>query len=229
MTESPSRVRWAALGAPALATIAALSGCVRSVDGVAAWTGGSPESRHPTTSHGAPAPGIETTLPDHIPPNAFLCFPGPAGVGIGTVAQVPDPAAPRITITIPDGWSSEPGQRDLALSLNGPEGMSGTVTIAATNLDPARAFSDYAATLAHSKSDFQVATVGAKFCGYSSQKLAGTFAGPSGSVEFADRLTHIWTNTAQYLVAVDMEGPEGTPGLGAAKAALMQEFAVVIP
>jgi hypothetical protein len=74
-----------------------------------------------------------------------------------------------------------------------------------------------------------VATVGATFCGYSSQKLVGTFGGPSGTVEFADRLTHIWTNTAQYLVAVDMEGPVDAPGFGAAKAALMQEFAVVIP
>jgi hypothetical protein len=226
VTESPPRLRWAAAG---LLTVAVLSGCARNIDGVAAWTGGSAESRHPTTSHGTPAPGIETTLPDHIPPNAFLCFPGPAGVGIGTVAQVQDAAAPRITITIPDGWTSEPGQRDLALSLSGPDGMSGTVTIAATKLDPARAFSDYAATLAHSKPDFDVATVGAKFCGYSSQKLAGTFSGPSGPVEFADRLTHIWTNTAQYLVAVDMEGPVDAPGFGAAKTALMQEFAVVIP
>jgi hypothetical protein len=226
VTERPPRLRWAAAG---LLTVAVLSGCARNIDGVAAWTGGSAESRHPTTSHGTPAPGIETTLPDHIPPNAFLCFPGPAGVGIGTVAQVQDAAAPRVTITIPDGWTSEPGQRDLALSLSGPDGMSGTVTIAATKLDPARAFSDYAATLAHSKPDFDVATVGAKFCGYSSQKLAGTFSGPSGPVEFADRLTHIWTNTAQYLVAVDMEGPVDAPGFGAAKTALMQEFAVVIP
>jgi hypothetical protein len=168
-------------------------------------------------------------LPDHIPPNAFLCFPGPAEGGIGTVAQVQDAAAPRLTITLPDGWTSEPGRRDLALSLSGPEGMSGTVTIATTKLDPTEAFSEYAATLAQAKSDFQVDVVGAKFCGYSSQKLVGTFGGPSGTVEFADRLTHIWTNTDQYLVAVDMEGPEDVPGFGAAKTALMQDFAVVIP
>jgi hypothetical protein len=226
VTEKSSRLRWAAVG---LLTVGVLSGCARNIDGVAAWTGGSAESRHATTSHGTPPPGIETTLPDHIPPNAFVCFPGPAEGGVGTVAQVHDSAAPRITITIPDGWTGEPGERDLALSLSGPDGMSGTVTIAATNLDPARAFSDYAATLAHSKSDFQVDTVGVKFCGYSSQKLVGTFGGPSGTVEFSDRLTHIWTNTAQYLVAIDMEGPVDTPGFGAAKTALMQDFAVVIP
>jgi hypothetical protein len=221
------------LGAAGLLAIAALSGCVRNIDGVAAWAGGSgastAPSRPPTKNNGAPAPGIETTLPDHIPPNAFLCFPGPAEGGIGTVAQVQDAAAPRITITLPDGWTSEPGQRDLALSLSGPDAMSGTVTIVTTKLGPAEAFSEYAATLAQAKSDFQVDVVGAKFCGYSSQKLVGTFGGPSGTVEFADRLTHIWTNTDQYLVAVDMEGPEDAPGFGAAKSALMQDFAVVIP
>jgi hypothetical protein len=232
VTEGPSTL-WAALGAAGLLAIAALSGCAKSIDGVAAWTGGSAastaQSRPPTKNNGAPAPGIETTLPDHIPPNAFLCFPGPAEGGIGTVAQVQDAAAPRLTITLPDGWTSEPGRRDLALSLSGPEGMSGTVTIATTKLDPTEAFSEYAATLAQAKSDFQVDVVGAKFCGYSSQKLVGTFGGPSGTVEFADRLTHIWTNTDQYLVAVDMEGPEDVPGFGAVKTALMQDFAVVIP
>ena len=130
---------------------------------------------------------------------------------------------------MPYGWTSEPGHEDVALSLTGPDGLSGLVTIAATKLDPARAFSDYAATQAHSKPDFHVETLGAKFCGYSSQKLVGTFRGPPGTVEFADRLTHIWTNTDRYLVAIHLEGPENTPGFSAAKAALMQDFAVVIP
>ena len=185
----------------ALAAIAVLSGCDRTIDGVAAWTGGSAASatgsHHPTT--GTPAPGIETTLPEHIPPNAFVCFPGPAGIGIGTVAQVSDPAAPRITLTVPEAWTSEPGQGDVALSLSGPDGMTGEVTITVTARDPASAFADYVATLARSKPDFQVDTVGVKFCGYSSQKLTGTFLGPQGSLEFADRITHIWTNTDKYL------------------------------
>jgi hypothetical protein len=232
VTDRPSTVG-APLSAVALLTIAALSGCVRSIDGVAAWTGGSgahtAESRPPSKNNSAPAPGIETTLPDRIPPNAFLCFPAPAEGGIGTVAQVHDAAAPRITITVPDGWTSEPGEGDQALLLSGPDGMSGTVTIAATTLDPAGAFSDYAANLAQSKSELQVDTGGAKFCGYSSQKLVGTFAGPSGTVEFADRLTHIWTNTAQYLVVVGIEGPADAPAFATAKTAVMQDFAVVIP
>ena len=96
-------------------------------------------------------------------------------------------------------------------------------------LDPASAFAYYVATLARSKVDFQVDTVGVKFCGYSSQKLTGTFLGPQGTCEFADRITHIWTNTSQYLVAIHLEGPQDAAGFGAAKAAVMQDFAVVIP
>jgi hypothetical protein len=174
-------------------------------------------------------PGIETTLPDHIPPNAFVCFPQPTGIGVGTVAQVADPAAPRITVALPDGWTADPGQGDLALTLNGPDGMTGTVTIDPTTLDPAAAFADYTAKLRHSKPDVRVDTEGAKFCGYSSQKLIGAFLGPSGAVDFADRLTHIWTNTDKYLVVIHLEGPADAPGFDMAKTALMQDFAVVIP
>jgi hypothetical protein len=74
-----------------------------------------------------------------------------------------------------------------------------------------------------------VDTVGAKFCGYSSQKLTGTFLGPPGKLDFADRITHIWTNTHKFLVTTHLEGPAGAPEFDAAKTALMQDFAVVIP
>ncbi|UMB68671.1 hypothetical protein [Mycobacterium paraterrae] len=229
MTNLLPRVLLPALAAAAILAVA-LTGCARTVDGVGAWTGGSAaQARQPRTGNFPPAPGIETTVPDHIPPNAFLCFPGPASGGIGTVAQVVAAAAPRITITLPDRWTSEQGHEDLALSLTGPDSMTGTVTIAATKLGPAAAFTAYTDNLAHSKPDLQVDIVGAKFCGYSSQKLTGTFGGSSGSVVFADRITHIWTNTGNYLVVVHMEGPEDAAGFASAKAALMQDFAVVIP
>ena len=230
MTELLSKLFWAGLGTATMVAMTVLPGCARTIDGVVAWTGGSAASamsHQPTTT--PPAPGIETTLPDHIPPNAFACFPGPPGTGIGTVAQVSDSAAPRITVSVPEGWTSAPGQRDVALALDGPDGLTGTVTIAPTKQGPAAAFADYAAALAHSQPDLQVDTVGAQFCGYSSQKLTGTFLGPSGTVEFADRITHIWSNTSNYLVTLHLEGPEDTQGFGAAKTALMQDFAVVIP
>ena len=224
-------------GAACLVAVALLSGCVRATEGsavragapAASTTANSATPLQPTTSRGTPVPGIEETLPDHIPPNAFICFPQPTGIGVGTVAQVSDPAAPRLTLGVPDGWTSEPGQGDVALTLNGPDGMTGTVNIAETKLDPVAAFADYAASLQRSKPDLKVDTVGANFCGYSSQKLSGTFRGAPGTLDFADRITHIWTNANRYLVTAHLEGPAGAPGFDAAKAALMQDFAVVIP
>jgi hypothetical protein len=239
VTDFSSRFVWAVPAASVVA-IGVLAGCDRTIDGTAAWTGGtggtvatpttgSSAVPQPTTG-AAPVPGVEETVPDQIPPNAFVCFPEPGGIGIGTVAQVADPTAPRITVMVPDGWTSEPGQGDTALTLTGPDGMSGSVTIAATLLDPAAAFADYAATLARSRPGLQlVDTTGGKFCGYSSQKLIGTFPGPAGTLHFSDRITHIWTNTRKYLVAVHLESPAVTPGYQAAKTALMQDFAVVIP
>jgi hypothetical protein len=230
VTEWPlTRVR-AVLAAACLTAIAALSGCVRTTDGVPTWTGEAAKSTAPpsTTSSSTPVPGIETTLPDRMPPDAFACFPEPTGIGIGTVAQVSDAAAPRITVTRPDGWTSESG-RDVALTLAGPDGLAGTVTITATKLDPAAAFADYAVMLTRSKPDLHVDTVGAPFCGYSSQKLTGTYLGPPGTLDFADRVTHIWTNTDKYLVTIHLEGAADAPGFDAAKTALMQDFAVVIP
>jgi hypothetical protein len=83
--------------------------------------------------------------------------------------------------------------------------------------------------LKRSKPDLKVEIAGAKFCGYSSQKFTGTFLGPPGTLDFADRVTHIWTNTNKYLVTIHSEGPSDAPGFDAAKAALMEDFAVVIP
>ncbi|EUA52565.1 hypothetical protein I552_8673 [Mycobacterium xenopi 3993] len=43
----------------------------------------------------AGVPGVETTLPAHIPPDALECFPPPSVVGRPTTATVADPAAPK--------------------------------------------------------------------------------------------------------------------------------------
>jgi hypothetical protein len=146
-----------------------------------------------------------------------------------TVAGVPDRAAPRLTLSLPDGWTSVAGTGDRALTLTGPDGMSGAVIIAATDLEPGGAFLKYAADMRDSRAGVKFTVAAAQFCGYSSQQLTGTFQAPSGAFDFADRLTHIWTNTKNYLVAIQLQGPAGAAGFDAAKAALMQEFAVVIP
>lgn len=176
----------------------------------------------------AGVPGVETTLPAHIPLDALECFPPPSVVGRPTTARVADPAAPKITISVPDGWTSTAGDGDVALVLAGPDGMTGKVTIAPTILTPAAAFAQYDATV-RAKAGAEVTITPAPFCGYSSQQLAGTYRGPSGAIAFADRIAHIWTNTKSYLVAIHQEGPAGLLGFDAAKIALMADFAVVIP
>lgn len=172
-------------------------------------------------------PGIATTLPDHIPPDALVC--APSTTGHPTLATVSDPAAPRITIALPDGWSSAAGTGDTALTLTAPEGISATVTIAATDLQPDSAFLRYTATMGGTMARLKFSVTGAPFCGYSSQLLTMTVQTPSGPVNYADRITHIWTNTKKYLVAVHLEGPTSAAGFSAAKSTLMQQFTVVIP
>ena len=86
----------------------------------------------------------------------------------------------------------------------------------------------YGADLRSSRPGAQDTVTAAQFCGYSSQLLSGTIGGPAGDA-FADRITHIWTNTKAFLVAIHLEGPAGAPGFGAAKSTVMQQFAIVIP
>lgn len=200
-------------------------------------TGGSGGSAATTTSTASkrpadpaePVPGIETTLREDIPPNAALCVPRPTGGGTLTPAAVADPVAPRITISLPDGWRSAPGTGDTALTMTGLEGMSAMVTIAATDLPPDQAFLRYTTGMGAAMPRLKFSVAGAAFCGYSSQLLTMTGQGPHGSVDFADRITHVWTNTKSFLVNIHLEAPAGARGFSAAKSVLMQQFAVVIP
>lgn len=206
-------------------------GCEKTTAGTA--TGGTASSTASTTSTtrvpdpAEPVPGVETTLPDHIPPNALVCFPPPAS-GSMTKASVADPVAPVLTVPLPDGWSSAPGTGDVALTSAGPDGMLVRVTIAGTDLDPGGAFLRYATGLRTANPGVKVTVTAAQFCGYSSQLLSGTGGGP-GANEFADRITHVWTNSHAYLVVVHLQGPGKAPGFEAAKSTVMQEFAVTIP
>jgi hypothetical protein len=230
--ELPARSKSAALGVTGLVCLwaAVVVGCEKTTGGTAISTSGTASSRSsaaPTLSDPAePVPGVETTLREHIPPNAVVCLPSPTGGGRMTMASVSDPVAPKVTVQLPEGWNSTPGTGDVALTSAGPDGMSVRVTIEPTDLEPGGAFLRYTADLRTRKPDVKVTVAAAQFCGYSSQLLSGT--GP-GAVDFADRITHTWTNTKAYLVVVHLEGPAGAPGFDAAKSTVMQQFAVVIP
>jgi hypothetical protein len=223
----------------ACAVAGLVAGCDRSTGGEAPRTEASTPSTTTssttstavsTTKSGLDAPGVTETQHDTIPPNALVCSPTAAGAGTPTQATVSDPVAPRLTISIPASWTSSPGTGDVALTLAGPDGMSGSVAIATTTLDPAAAFKKYADDVA-AKADFSSINLRpADFCGYSGQQLFGTLSDPPGpATYFADRIAHIWTNTKNYLVAIHLQGPKEDAGFDEAKTALMQDFAVVIP
>jgi hypothetical protein len=90
-------------------------GCEKTTGGTAIRTGGtvsSTSSAEPSPSDPAETiPGVETTLPQHIPPNVVVCFPQPPFSGRLALASVPDPATPRVMFHLPDGWNFRPRQR----------------------------------------------------------------------------------------------------------------------
>ncbi len=217
-----------ALGAAVpLCPSAGLVGCQKSTGGPARGPGATASSatRAPLSDPAEPVPGVEATRPERIPANALVRFPASSGKGSLATATVWDPVAPKLTVALPDGWDSSPGTGEVALTATGPDGMAARVTIRPTDLDPGGAFLRYATELRTATPGVKVNVEAAQFCGYSSQLLSGTGA----AAMFADRVTHIWTNTKAYLVVVHVQGPAGAPGFDAAKSTVTQQFAVVIP
>jgi len=221
-----------------LALVAPLvSACVRTDDGVAvrsdsvATTIGErpPKPTHSTEDAGPAAPGVLTTSRTPVPADTVSCSQ-PVKPAVSAVAQVSDPAAPKITVAVPDGWSVKPSSADVGLRMEGPDGMFATVTIAQTNLGPAEAFTDYADKVMAVSAVSSVSVLPAELCGYSGQKLMGAWSDtPQQSVEFLDRIVHIWTNTDDYLVAIHVQAPAGTDGFDAASTVLIDDFAIGIP
>ena len=221
-----------------LLTLAAslVSACVRTDEGVAirsegtaSTSGERPQPTQPTEDAGPAAPGIVTTSRTPVPADTVSCS-HPVRPAVSAVAQVSDPAAPKITVAVPDGWSTEPGSGDIGLRMQGPDGMFATVTIAQTKLDPAEAFTEYADKVMAVSAVSSVSVLPAELCGYSGQKLMGAWSDtPQQSVEFLDRIAHVWTNSDSYLVAVHVQAPAGTDGFDAASTVLIEDFAVGIP
>jgi hypothetical protein len=173
-------------------------------------------------------PGVVETTRVLITPNATVCSPEQPGQT--AVTAIADPGAPRITIRVPSGWTMKPGIADVAAMLSGPDGMAAQVTIATTPLDPDAAFTRYGDGIMARYPISTLSLLPGDFCGFSGQKLMGTWArDPDESLEYRDRIAHIWTNTQNYLVAVHLEAPSGTPGFDAAASVLTDEFSVVIP
>lgn len=231
---------------PALIATAMLSACTQTSDGRAVAGAGDdatatpamstestrPPDTPPTSESagaqpGPPTMGVAPTLPDTVPPNALVCQPVPAP-GTATTVQIADPAAPRIVISLPTGWNASP--RPTGATLTGPDGMSGDVEITETNLDPAAAFEKYADAIAALAPISSISLLPAENCGYSGQRMMGVLSGARlGSLTFADRVAHIWTNTKNYLVAIHVGTPTRMPGFDAATPVLLADYAITVP
>lgn len=216
-----------------------VAACARSSDGTpvraeastsassVAPTSASPSTRE-TDEPESSQPGVLETTKVPVPPNAVVCRQEQQGQT--AVATVADPAAPQITIRVPAGWTVTPGSGDVGASLSGPDDMVAKVTIAATPLEPAAAFTRYGDDLMAKYPISTLSLLPGDFCGFSGQKLIGTWAqDPDESLEYHDRIAHIWTNTGNYLVAVHVEAPAGAPGFDEAASVLTDKFSIVIP
>lgn len=168
-------------------------------------TGPNPSS--PGTAE--PAPGILPTQRNPLPANTVTCTPE-AKPTVSVAASVADPAAPRVTVGVPDGWSFTAGAGDMAVTMQGPAGMTAAVSIAPTALDPDAAFREYTDGVMERSAMTTVSIQPAQLCGYSGQALTGTWSdGPDDAVEFVDRIVHVWTNDDDFLLVIHVEGPAG--------------------
>jgi hypothetical protein len=220
-----------------LLAVPGVAACARNSAGTAvradpSTSTSAPTSTSPTTKvtdePESSQPGVLETTRVPVPPNAVACRQEEPGQT--AVATVADPAAPQIAIRVPSGWSVTPGSGDVGATLSGPEGMVGTVTIAATPLDATAAFARYGDDVMAKYPISTLSLLPGDFCGFSGQKLMGTWAeDPDKSIEYHDRIAHIWTNTGNYLVAVHVEAPSGAAGFDAAASILTDKFGIVIP
>lgn len=227
---------WRTTGVVLAVLAAALAtGCVRTSPGVPvaepSGTAVPTSVALPTASSqpNEPPPGIMPTLQVPIPAGTVTC-PAEQKPPVSAVAKTDDAASPSVTVGVPDGWSFTKGSGAYGLRMTGPDDMSAFVTIAATTDDPETAFRQYVDAIMNDSAMSSVSILPGEFCEYSGQKLMGARSdSPEDSIEFYDRLLHVWTNTANYFIAVHVEAPTGVPGLDAASRVVTDGLEITIP
>jgi hypothetical protein len=216
--------------------------CAKQIEGaaVAGEPTTSSTAQPPTSSTSAastPSPGsgfgvVETTRRP-LEPMAQTCEPTGREPGSQQISFVQGarPDTPIVELLAPENWKFVPSPVDPTLNLTGPDGLSGTVTVAPTELEPTKAFDKYSDDAMAKAPIASLSVLPGELCGYSGQKLMGMWsgAGSGGPVEYRDRIAHVWTNAASYLVAIHLEGPKGAPGFAAAEDLMMRDFGIEIP
>lgn len=195
--------------------------CTRSSDGApAAQSAESTTAAMPSTSTSEIAPPAVATddVPGVAPTPATStdedCAPA-APPAVPVDVRIADPAAPTVVVGAPQGWTSAPSPDGVMLT--GPAGMSGTVTITATPLDPAAAFRGYADDLTARAEMSTLSLLPAQTCGFSGQKLMGMLggqdSGQADKVVYQARIVHV----PGHLIVVYAEAPTGTDAFDTAE------------
>jgi hypothetical protein len=229
----------------AVATVVAAVGlgcaCARQTEGAA--VAGEPttsstaqRSTSSTSAASTPSPGsgfgVAETTRRPLEPMAQTCEPAGREPGSQQISFVQGarPDTPIIELLAPDNWKFAPSPVDPTLNLMGPHGLKGTVTVAPTELEPTEAFDKYSDDAMAKAPIASLSVLPGELCGYSGQKLMGMWSGSGGApVEYRDRIAHVWTNSASYLVAIHLEGPQGALGYAAAEDLMMRDFGIHIP
>lgn len=223
----------------------ALAGCTRTVEGPVAEpqpaTAVTTTAARPTSAtaseapevadpHALPTYGVLETTKRPVAAGELTCEPD-SPPAHPVEARSAAPGSPTVIIGLPDGFA--PGaapQGDVALNLTGPDGLTATVTITPTTLDAANAFDKYDDDRTKGSPISSLSVLPGDLCGYSGQELMGMLADqPGQGIEYGDRLVHVWTNDGDFLVAVAVQGPDGSPGLDAAKSVLLEDFGIRMP
>lgn len=174
-----------------------------------------------------PVYGVVETTKRPVSAGEQVCDP-PSPPAQTMTATTGAPGAPTVIVAVPDGFSqAAPASGDVALNLTGPDGLTGTVKISPTPLDAGAAFRQYADARTAGHEFNSVSILPDELCGYSGQKLMGVLADkPGGGSDYVDRIVHVWTNSGDYLIALQLQGPAGSKGLDAAKPVLLGDFGI---
>lgn len=175
--------------------------------------------------------GVVETTRAPLTPGAQTCASPQRGPGTQLITYVKgsSPGTPEIEFLVPGEWTSKVGPDD-ALDLTGPDGLSGRVTVTPTQLGPVEAFDKYNEDAMGKAPISAQSLLPAELCGYSGQKMIGSWSGSGGDpLQYADRTAHVWTNAADYLVAIHVQGPQKAPGFDAASEVILGDFGIRIP
>lgn len=229
-------MRPVAMGMGALA-IAATAGCAGPVDRSTdpSTTVAAPVTTDPavtTTSSrlapefALPAYGIEPTTTRALTPGEVTC-PSPNGRTV--TVRSPAPGSPTLTVGIPEGFTEARPDGE-TVRLTGPAGMAAEITVSSTTRDAQDAFDQYSNDRVATFSIHSVSVLPGDLCGYSGQELTGMLAEqPGKGIEYADRIIHVWTDSGDFLAAVRLEAPSGTPGFDEVRPVMLADFGIAMP